>query len=155
MEDEVRLQLPERRQGLAVAGGVAVADERVAGDLLDRHRPAGEPLGRGRDEQGERVVQDAARDERAVDHRVDAGAERDVELLLHHHVEQLVRVVGLVEDDLDAGTLRGEAGEQPGEHPGADALDRADAEAATITARDGLDVGRCATEGAPARLGRG
>src|SRR3546814_1563264 len=57
-----------------------------------------------------------------------------------------LRVVGLVELDLDLRALDREAGEQTGQHLRADALDGADPQAPSRAGGHGVDVGQRAAE---------
>src|SRR3546814_20486687 len=80
-------------------------------------------------------------------------AERDVELLGLDPGEQVGRVVGLVELDLDLRALDREAGEQTGQHLRADALDGADPQAPPRAGGHGVDVGPRAAERGADRSG--
>ena len=69
------------------------------------------------------------------------AGEGDVEVLVLDHVEQVARVLRLVQHDLHVGPLDREAAEQAGEDLGADALHEPDAQLAPVAADDGTDVG--------------
>ena len=133
LEHEVRLEVAEGEQRLPVARRVAVADERVAGDLVDARC-----VGRSRHSGvfGASSTKGSSSTGRVMNGPSGSSwAENAMSRSWRSTIaEQLVGVVGLVQHDLHLGALDGEAGEQAREDLGADALHQPDPQPAAVAA---------------------